>query len=62
MNQFPHHIAVREQRWKLVHPTGFRHNKMPENVLLGPYDMEADPGETRTYEQRPEVARRLKQP
>ena len=42
-----HHIAVREQRWKLVHPTGFRHDKMPENVPLELYDMVADPGETK---------------
>lgn len=57
-----HHIAVREQRWKLVHPTGFRNSSMPSDVPMELYDMESDPGETKNlYEERPEIAKRLMQ-
>lgn len=57
-----HHIAVREQRWKLVHPTGFRNERMPPDVPLELYDMENDPGETNNlFDARPEIAQRLLQ-
>ncbi len=57
-----HHIAVREQRWKLVHPTGFSNSSMPPDVPLELYDMESDPGETKNlFEARPEIAKRLMQ-
>tara|TARA_B100000212_G_scaffold293465_1_gene235811 strand:- start:73976 stop:75682 length:1707 start_codon:yes stop_codon:yes gene_type:complete len=57
-----HHIAVREQRWKLVHPTGFSNSSMAPNVPLELYDMVSDPAETKNlFEERPEIANRLTQ-
>ena len=41
-----HHMAVRNQQWKLVHPSGFGKEKMPENVPFELYDMSSDQGET----------------
>ncbi|HBV65361.1 MAG TPA: arylsulfatase [Rhodopirellula sp.] len=40
-----HHMAVRNQRWKLVHPSGFGKEEMPEGVPFELYDMESDQGE-----------------
>ena len=40
-----HHIAVRSQNWKLVHPTGFGRNQMPENIPFELYHIMTDPGE-----------------
>ena len=55
-----HHIAVREQRWKLVHPTGFSNSSMAPDVPLELYDMVSDPAETKNlFEERPEIANRL---
>ena len=57
-----HHIAVREQRWKLVHPTGFGNSSMAPNVPLELYDMVSDPAETKNlFEEHPEIANRLTQ-
>ena len=41
-----HHMAVRNQRWKLVHPSGFGQEVMPEGVPFELYDMNSDQGET----------------
>ena len=40
-----HHMAVRNQRWKLVHPSGFGQEKMPEGVAFELYDMASDQAE-----------------
>ncbi|MCH1441807.1 MAG: arylsulfatase [Rubripirellula sp.] len=40
-----HHMAVRNQRWKLVHPSGFGKEEMPEGVPFELYDMASDQGE-----------------
>lgn len=57
-----HHFAARDQRWKLLHPTGFANEAMPSDVPMELYDMVADPGETKNlYAQRPEVAARMTQ-
>ena len=40
-----HHMAVRSQRWKLVHPSGFGKEEMPEGVPFELYDMSDDQGE-----------------
>jgi arylsulfatase/arylsulfatase A len=40
-----HHLAVRTQRWKLVHPTGFGRETPPPNVPFELYDIAADPME-----------------
>ncbi|MCB1125264.1 MAG: arylsulfatase, partial [Verrucomicrobiae bacterium] len=37
-----HNIAVRSQRWKLVHPTGFGREQMPGDVSWELYDMSQD--------------------
>ena len=43
-----HHIAVRSQNWKLVHPTGFGREQMPENVEFELYQPMSDVGENRS--------------
>jgi arylsulfatase/arylsulfatase A len=40
-----HHIAVRSQEWKLVHPTGFSRNALPDDVPFELYRIMDDPGE-----------------
>ena len=40
-----HHMAVRNQRWKLVHPSGFGKEEMPEGIPFELYDMASDQGE-----------------
>lgn len=40
-----HHIAVRSQEWKLVHPSGFGKEEMPANIPFELYRSMKDPGE-----------------
>ena len=40
-----HHMAIRNQRLKLVHPSGFGKEKMPDDVPYELYDMSDDQGE-----------------
>jgi arylsulfatase/arylsulfatase A len=56
-----HHIAVRNQNWKLVHPTGFGKREMPANVPFELYDMTNDQGETKNLSNaKPEVVTKMK--
>ncbi|MGI9474830.1 MAG: arylsulfatase [Rubripirellula sp.] len=41
-----HHFALRNQNWKLVHPTGFSKSQMPDDVPFELYDMTTDQGES----------------
>ena len=41
-----HHFAARGQNWKLVHPTGFRHEAMPEDVPFELYRINEDRSES----------------
>ncbi len=56
-----HNAAIRNQRWKLVHPSGAGRETMPQNIPYELYDLAADPGEhhNRAAEQ-PEIVRGLK--
>ena len=40
-----HNMAVRTQRWKLVHPTGFNREFLPADASFELYDLAADPME-----------------
>ena len=55
-----HHMAVRNQRWKLVHPSGFGKEKMPEGVPFELYDMASDQGEkVNLAEAKPNVFKKM---
>jgi len=40
-----HNVAIRSQRWKLIHPSGFGKERMPRGVPVELYDMAGDPME-----------------
>ena len=56
-----HHMAIRNQRWKLLHPTGFQREEPDADVPWELYDMPLDPGEKNNVAERhPEVVRSLR--
>lgn len=56
-----HNVAVRDQRWKLVHATGFGRESMPEGVPFELYDMVLDPREEDNLAAaHPDVVQRLR--
>ncbi|MDI9384344.1 MAG: arylsulfatase [Verrucomicrobiota bacterium] len=56
-----HHFAVREQRWKLVRPSGFGRSEPPENVSFQLFDMTHDPFERHDLAAtHPDIVQRLK--
>jgi len=57
-----HHAAIRNQRWKLLHPSGSGRETMPPNIPYELYDMASDPGERENRaDAHPEIVNRLKQ-
>jgi len=55
-----HHMAVRNQKWKLVHPSGFGKEEMPADVPFELYDMDSDQGEmVNLAEARPEALKAM---
>ena len=56
-----HHMAVRTQDWKLVHPTGFGSETMKEGIPFELYRIGEDPGEAENLaEKLPEKMTELK--
>jgi arylsulfatase/arylsulfatase A len=57
-----HHVAVRSQEWKLVHPSGFGKEEMPPDVPFELYRSMDDPAEAQNLADKyPEQVSRLKQ-
>lgn len=55
-----HHFALRQQRWKLVCPSGFGRQQRPQDASFELYDMQEDPREQNELsEDRPQVVRDL---
>ena len=56
-----HHVAIRNQRWKLLHPSGFGKEEPAGEVPWELYDMDRDPGEkSNLVAQHPEIVRKLR--
>lgn len=56
-----HHMAVRNQRWKLVHATGFGKERFQGEPRFELYDMREDPLEERNVaDRRPDIVRQMR--
>jgi arylsulfatase/arylsulfatase A len=56
-----HHFMTRDSRWKLVHPSGFRHYGFEGEPNFELYDLENDPGEQKNVgATNPNIVARLK--
>ncbi|WP_419193401.1 arylsulfatase [Kolteria novifilia] len=57
-----HHFMIRDDRWKLVHPSGFGRESFAGDPKFELYDLADDPGEKRNlHKQKPQVVARLKE-
>jgi arylsulfatase/arylsulfatase A len=57
-----HHFMIRDQRWKLVHPSGFGRERFDGEPAFELYDLVQDPWESQNLiAEHPAVAQRLRQ-